>query len=173
MWFYKTFQNKLDKASHPATRRCGDIVTTSLSMFQWRRRYVSNKTPNDVSIERRQDVSVVCLNDVFLECRDDVSWGSNNDVPSLHLLDDSSKSKMKHPTIPPWYVTRTSQWYELVRLYDVFSKSEMKHLLTSLWYVVHDLHLEGFHLSFKYQIKNQIFLVPTRRETIRVVWTIT
>ena len=155
MWFYKAFQNKLDKASHPATRRCGDIVTTSLSMFQWRRRYVSNKTPNDVSIERRQDVSVVCLNDVLLECRDDVSWGSNNDVLSLHLLDVSNKSKMKHPTISPWYVTRTSQWYELVRLYDVSCKSEMKHLLTSLWYVVHDLHLtvSTSHLSIKLKTK--------------------
>ena len=28
----------------------------------------------------------------------------------------------------------------------------------------------GFHVSFKYQIKHQFFLVPTRRETIRVVW---
>ena len=73
----------------------------------------------------------------------------------------------------------------------------MKHLITSLWYVFtmsrsyavampclynglyyvfklfcHALHLVGFHVSFKYQIKHQTFLAPTRRETRRVVWVI-
>ena len=47
-------------------------------------------------------------------------------------------------------------------------------LLVGLYYVFkllcHDLHLVGFHVSFKYQIKHQIFLVPNRRETRGVVW---
>ena len=42
----------LDNA-HPTTRRRGNVVTTSLCTSQWRRKYVSNETPNDVSMERR------------------------------------------------------------------------------------------------------------------------
>ena len=45
-------------------RRRGNVVTASLCTSQWRRRYVPNETPNDVSLERRQDVSKVCLNDL-------------------------------------------------------------------------------------------------------------
>ena len=75
------------KISHPATRRRSDAVTTSLCTSQWRCRYVSNETPNDVSVERRQDVSVVRLHDV------------------------SNKSQMKHPMTSQCYVTKTSQWY--------------------------------------------------------------
>ena len=44
------------KGTHPAKRRRGDVVTMSLCTSQRRRRYVSNETPNDVSVERRQDV---------------------------------------------------------------------------------------------------------------------
>ena len=51
--------------SRPATRRRGDFVTTSLCMSQWRRRYVLNETPNEVSVERRQDVSVVSIHGVL------------------------------------------------------------------------------------------------------------
>ena len=97
--------------THPAMRRRGDVVTTSLCMSQRRRRYVSNETPNDVSVERRQDVSVVRLHDVLLVCCDDVSRERNDDVPSVRLHDVSNKSQMKHPTTSQWYVTRTSQWY--------------------------------------------------------------
>ena len=96
---------------HPATRRRGDVVTTSLYTSQWRRRYVSNETPNDVSVERRQVASVVRLHDVLLEHRDNVLRGLNNDVPSARLHDVSNKSQMKHPTTSQWYVTKTSQWY--------------------------------------------------------------
>ena len=42
-------------------------------MSQPRRRYVSNETPNDVSVKRRQDVSGVRLHDVLLECCDNLS----------------------------------------------------------------------------------------------------
>ena len=70
--------------SHPALRRRGDVAATSLCTSQWRRRYVSNETPNDVSMERREDV--------LLERHNDVSKGRNNDAPSLRLHDVSNKS---------------------------------------------------------------------------------
>ena len=94
--------------SHPAFRRRGNVATTSLCTSQRRRRYVSNETPNDVSMERRQDVSVVRLYDVLLERHNDVSKGRNNDAPSLRLHDVSNKSQMKHPTTSQWYVSTTS-----------------------------------------------------------------
>ena len=43
--------------THPALRRRGDVAATSLCTSQQRRRYVSNETPNDVSMERHQDIS--------------------------------------------------------------------------------------------------------------------
>ena len=95
--------------THLVTRRRGDVVTTSHCTSQRRRRYVSNETPSDVSVERRQDVSVVRLHDVLLVCCDDVSRERNDDVPSVRLDDVSNKSQMKHPTTSQWYVTRTSQ----------------------------------------------------------------
>ena len=58
--------------SHPATRRHGDVVVTSLCTSQRLHRYVSNETPNNVSVERLKDVSVVLLQDVLLVCRDHV-----------------------------------------------------------------------------------------------------
>ena len=40
--------------------------------------------------------------------------------------------------------------------------------LVSLYSVIkllcHELHLVGFHVSFKYQIKHQIFVVPGKQE---------
>ena len=51
-------------AYHPATRRRDNVVRMLLCVSQRRRTYVSNETPNDVSVERRQDVSVVRLHDV-------------------------------------------------------------------------------------------------------------
>ena len=59
--------------THPATGRYGKAVTTSLCTSQQRRRYVLNETPNNISVERRQYVSVVLLHNVLLVCRDDVS----------------------------------------------------------------------------------------------------
>ena len=83
--------------SHPALRRRGNVAATSLCTSQRRRRYVSNETPNDVSMERRQDVSVVRLCDVLLERHNDVSKGRKNDATSLRVHDVSHKSQMKHP----------------------------------------------------------------------------
>ena len=44
---------------------------TSLCFFHQRRRYVTNETPNDISIKRCQDVTVVRLHDALLERRDE------------------------------------------------------------------------------------------------------
>ena len=96
---------------HSAIRRRGDVVTTSLCTSQQRRRYVPNKTPNDVSLEYRQGVSVVRLHDVLLEHRDDVLKGPNNDASSVRLHNVSNKSQMKHPRTSQRYITKTSQWY--------------------------------------------------------------
>ena len=78
-------------------------------MSQQRRTYVLNKTPNGVSLEGRQDLSVVRLHDVLLECRCDVSRGRYEDVPSVRLYDVSNKSQTKHPITSQWYVTKDSQ----------------------------------------------------------------
>ena len=80
---------KIDEVNytHPALRRRGDVAMTSLWTSQWRRRYVSNETPNDVSMERRQDVLVVRLHGVLLERHNDVLKGHDNDAPSLRLHD--------------------------------------------------------------------------------------
>ena len=107
IYYYNTDGN----TSHPAKRRRGEVVTTSLCASQRRCRYVSNETPNDVSVEPRQDVSIVRLHVVLYVCRDDVSRGRNNDVPSVRLHGASNKSQMKHPSTSQWYVTKTCQWY--------------------------------------------------------------
>ena len=91
----------LSISTHLATRHRRDVGTTSLCMFQRHCRYVSNETPNDISVVR--------LRDILLERRDDVSRGRNNDFPSACLLDVSNKSQMKHQMTSQWYVTKTSQ----------------------------------------------------------------
>ena len=98
----------INSISHPATRRRDDVVTASLCTSQQRLRYASNETPNDVSVERRQDVSVVRLHDVLLVCHDDVSRERNDNVPSVCLHDVSNKSQTKHPKTSQWYVFTTS-----------------------------------------------------------------
>ena len=73
--------------------------------------YVSNKTPNNVSMERHQNVSVVRVHDVLLERRNNVSSWRNNNVPSVRLHDVSNKRQIKHPITSQWYISKTSQWY--------------------------------------------------------------
>ena len=102
---------KFLRKSHLATKRRDDVLMTSLCTLQWRRRYVSNETPNNVSMERRQDVSMVCLHDILLERCDGASKGRNNDVSSVRFRDVTNNSQIKHPTTSHWYVTKTSQWY--------------------------------------------------------------
>ena len=59
--------------THPAARRRGDVLTTSLCKSQWRWSSVSNEARNEVSVERRQDIAVVRLHNVLLVCCNDVS----------------------------------------------------------------------------------------------------
>ena len=99
-----------------------------------------------------QDVSVVRVHDIFLERRDNISRGRNKDVPSVRLLDVSNMSQMEHPTMSPWYVTK-------IAVIGFQHVSELRCRDTLLY----------FHDSIKYQIRHNIFLVPTRRETKRVV----
>ena len=71
---------------------------------------------------------------------------------------------MKHPITSLCNVSTTSRSYVAAThclyygLYCVFKL------------LCHDLDLVGSQVSFKYQIKYQIFLVPTKRETRGVVW---
>ena len=96
---------------HPEIRRRGDVVMTSLCTSQRRHRYVSNETPNDVSVERRQNVSVVRLHCVNLECHDEVSKRRNDEDSSVRLHHLSNKSQMKHPTKSQCTSPRCFQWY--------------------------------------------------------------
>ena len=108
---------------------------------------VSNDTLDVVSMVRHQDVSEACI----------------HDAPLVRLYNISCNSKMKHPIKLMWYVSTTS-WSYVVRTPCLYY---------GLYYIYkllcHDLHVEGFHVSFKYQIKHQHFLVPTKRETRGVV----
>ena len=98
------------RRAHPATKRCGDIITRSLHTPQQRRRCMSNETPNFVSMKSRQGVSVVRLHDVLTERCDDISRVCNNEVSSVYLHDVSNKSQLKQPTTSQWYVFTMSYW---------------------------------------------------------------
>ena len=143
-------------------------------------------------MELCQDVSVVRLHDVLLESLHDVLRGLNNDAPSVRLHDISV---VRHQTANDISVVRYQEvsvvrihGVPLLRLCDVSCKSQLKHPITLQWYVsttllelrccdglyvfkllCHELSLAVFHVSFKYQVKHQIFLVPIRRKTIRIV----
>ena len=73
------FHNKTH--SHPARERRDDVVATPFCPSQRRRRYVSNETPNDVSVVR--------LPDVIKERGDNVSRVRNNDITLVRLHDVS------------------------------------------------------------------------------------
>ena len=80
---------------HPATRRRGVVVATSLCTSQQRLRYVSNETPNGVSMARHQSVSMVRTHNVLL----------------VRLYDVFCNSQIKHPMRSLWYVFTTSRSY--------------------------------------------------------------
>ena len=119
----------------PATRRHGDVVTTSLCASQRRCRYISNETSNYVSMERCQDVSCYVSTTSYWNfvttSQEDITTKSprrlkqlSNETPndfSLVLHQDASVVRIHN--VP------------LVRPCDVCCKSQMKQPLTSLWYV--------------------------------------
>ena len=174
--------------THPATRRRSDVVMTSLCMSQWHRRYVSNETPNDVSVVR--------LHGILLERRDDVSRGRT--TTSHQCVSSTSQKSLKWNTqrrlsgTSPRRLSGTYAWLPIstslrrlllvpnerlnnvavVRLHLVSGLRCCDALLLGLYYAFklfnYELNLIGFHVSFKYQIKRQNVLVPTRRETRRV-----
>ena len=122
--------------THPALIRCGDVITTSLCTSQRRRRYVPNETPNNVSMERHQYVSVVRLLDVLLERCNHISKGCSNDVPSvcLHDVSDETPNNVSVVHHQDASVARIHD-VRLARLYNVPCKSQIKHPKTLLWYV--------------------------------------
>ena len=68
-----------------ARRLPNDIPAMSLDTSQWRHSDVSNETPNDVSVVRRQDVSLV--KDVLEEYRGDFLQKGNYEVTLLRPYD--------------------------------------------------------------------------------------
>ena len=151
-------------------------------------------------MERDQDVSVVLLHDVLLECRDGVSRGRNNDVPpvvsttSQTILKSNTQRGLSgmsprrfSGTCPQRPISTSLRRLLLgpneipnnvavVRLHHVSELPCRDAWFVGFYYVFklfsHCLHLVGFHISFKYQMRQQIFLVPIRRESRRVVWII-
>ena len=89
---------------HPETRRCGDVVTTFLCTSQWLHRYVSNETPNNVSREHRQNVSVVRLHKSYWY----VVMTSHEDVMTTfhQFVSSTSQTSLKWNT--QWRLSGTS-----------------------------------------------------------------
>ena len=90
-------------SSHKCSRlptRQQDVVTTSLCTSQWRRRYVSNETPNDFSVVRLHDVS--------------------NKSQMKHPM----TSQWYVTKTSQWYVFTTSYWYVVMTSHgDVMMRS--------------------------------------------------
>ena len=128
----------------------GTLWRRPISISPRRLRQVSNEAPSDVSVVRHQDVSVV----------------RTHDAPLVRLYDVSCNSQMRYPITSLWHVSTTSRSYVVVT----------HCLYYGLYYILkllcHDIHLVGVYVSFKYQIKHQIFLVSTRGELRGVVLVI-
>ena len=115
--YKKTFVILILNSNHQATRRHGDVITTSLCTSQLRRRYVSNETPNDVSVERRQTVSVVRLHVTASWQRTwqrlhGTKWQCPISTSPQRLKQASNETPTwKHPKTSQSYATKASQWY--------------------------------------------------------------
>ena len=95
-----------------------------------------------------------------MACHQDVSVVRIHDVSFVRLCNVSCYSQMKHPTTSLQYVSTTSQSYIVATpclYYGVYYVFKL---------LYHDIHLVGFHISFKHRIKHHI-VVPTRREKRR------
>ena len=126
----------LGLVNHSYFTKFFEPCTASLCTSQQRRRYVSNETSKDTSIENCQKVSVVRLNDVLLERCDEVSRKCNNDVPSerLHSVSNETAIGMPMARHQDVSVVRIRD-VQLVRLYAVPCNSQMKLPIISLWYI--------------------------------------
>ena len=126
--------------THLAKRRRGDVVKASLCTSQRRRRYISNVTPHDVSMERHQDVSVVRLHGILSERCDDVSRGRKR-ATSHKYFSTTSQTSLKWNTqrhligTLPRRLSGKYSWHTISKSIQRSSKSQIKHPITSLWYV--------------------------------------
>ena len=103
-----------------ALRRRGDVAATSLCTSQRRLRYVSNETPNDVLMERRQDVSVVRVSTTSYWYVITTSQKVVTTTPH-HYVSTTSQASLKWNTQP-----RLSHDVPLAHLYNVSCKSQIK-----------------------------------------------
>ena len=109
------------------TRWHGDVAITSLCTSQQRRRYVSNETPNDVSVKYCQDVSVVRLHNVILERCENVSRGRNNNFQLVRLHDILISIK--------WNTQKRLSGTSQRRLSDMYQYVSVLSLQVSLWWI--------------------------------------
>ena len=130
---------------------------------QW---YVSTTSSWNVVTRSQKDVTTTSHQCVFTTSETNLKWNTQRPLigTSLRRLNGMYVS----PVSPKWNTQQRCCVTSPPRLRVTLSRR--------LWYVFkllcHDLHLVGFHVLFKYQIKHQNFVVPTRRETRRVVWNI-
>ena len=100
---------------------------------------VSNESPNHVSVVLHQDVSVVHI----------------HGAPLVRLYEVSRKSQKKY------------QIMFCSSLHHFSEENFCDALSVGFYYVFkllcHDFQPIAFHVSYKYHIKHQMFLVPTRR----------
>ena len=74
----------------------------------------------------------------------------------VRLYKFSCNPQIKHAITSLWYVSTTSRSYVVATPYIFYGLYYVFRLLC------YDLHLTGFHVSFNHQIKDHIFLVPTK-----------
>ena len=124
--------------THLATKRCGDVVMTSLCTSQRRCSYVSNETPNDVPMERHQESGTSPRHLIGKSWRRlkrtyQRRFIGTSPQPFKQVLSETPNnfSLIRHQDVSVVRIHDVS----LVRPYDVSCKSQMKHLLTLLWYV--------------------------------------
>ena len=150
---------------HPTTSQW-NIAKTS----EW---YVSTTFYWNVVTTSSEDVTTTSHHYVFTTSQKSLKWNTQwrlsgtsarrlcnkhiHDVPLVRLYNVSCKSQLTG-------LTETPSNIAVVRLHHV---SELRCCdgLYVFKLLCHELNLVGFHVSFKYQIKHQMFLVLIRRET--------
>ena len=128
--------------SRPATIRRGDVVTTSLCTSQWRPRYVLNETPNEVSLERRLDVSVVRIHDIpfYVSTTSPVSPKRNTQMTLL------------------WYVSTPPRVFDTCYVVAPVSTFSSYFVMNSIWYI------STPHLNIKSNMKETMRVVRIKNE---------
>ena len=122
-----------------------------------------------VTTTSHQCVSTTSRTGLKWNTKQSLSGTSPRGLSGTYLWRPFSTSRLRLMYVP----NETPNKVAVVRL-DHFSELHCRDaLLVGLYYVFkllcHDLHLVDFHVSFKYQTKQQNFLASTSRETRRVV----